>query len=108
MARNSSSVINFPGAGGGIGIITIILGIIAIIALVYFFKKNPDFIRNLMGGKIGVAADAVCATGPHVYQTVSSPITNAQEEKTRCGGRSAVKIIYKGEDVSVFTISFFL
>ena len=89
MARSgSSSVINFPSAGGGIGIITIILGIIAIIALVYFFKKNPNFIRNLMGGKIGVAADAVCATGPHVYQTVGSPITDAPEEKTRCGGRS--------------------
>ena len=87
-SRSSSSVINFPGAGGGIGIITIILGIIAIITLVYFFKKNPNFIKNLMGGKIGVAVDAVCATGPHGYQTVGSPITDAPEEKTRCGGRS--------------------
>ena len=41
-----------------------------------------------MGAKIGVAANAVCATGPHVYQTVGSPITDAPEEKTRCGGRS--------------------
>ena len=73
-SRSSSSVINFPDAGGGTSIITIIIGIITIVALVYFFKKNFNFIRNLMGGKIGVAADAVCATGPHVYQTVGSPM----------------------------------
>ena len=48
------------GAGGSTSYILIIGAIIAI---------------------IGVAVDAVCAT-------VGSPITDAPEEKTRCGGRS--------------------
>lgn len=61
MARGSSSrtsVVNFPGAGGGgTGIITIILGIIAIVVLIYFIKKNPNFLKNLMGGgKVGAVA----------------------------------------------------
>jgi hypothetical protein len=52
-SRSSTSVINFPSAGGGTGIVTIILGIIAIVVLVYFIKKNPNFLSNLMGGKLG-------------------------------------------------------
>jgi hypothetical protein len=64
------------GAGGSTSYILIIGAIIAIVGLIL-----PNFLKNLMGGKIGVAVDAVCAT-------VGSPITDAPEEKTRCGGRS--------------------
>ena len=44
MARASgTSVINFPGAGGGTSYLLIIGAIIAIVGLIYFIKKNPNF-----------------------------------------------------------------
>lgn len=62
------------GGGGTSSLVTIGI-IIFIISIAYFvFIRNPNFLKNLLeGGKVG-AVGGNTATGPNVYQTVSSPI----------------------------------
>ena len=47
--------------GGGASKLLIIGAIIAIIALVLYIRKNPNFLKNLMGGgaKIGAAVEGI-------------------------------------------------
>jgi hypothetical protein len=67
--------INVSG-GGGTSYILIIGAIIAIVGLIYFIRKNPNFLSNLMGGggsKIGAVAET--KPGPNVF-TVVGPIAS--------------------------------
>jgi hypothetical protein len=49
------------GGGGGTSYILIIGAIIAIVGLILFIRKNPNFLKNLMGGgaKIGAAVEGI-------------------------------------------------
>ena len=68
--------------------VALIIGaIIAIIGLIYFIKKNPNFLKNLMGGggKVGAVVGETTVQGPNVYPVVG-PITEStgEESRTRC------------------------
>jgi hypothetical protein len=46
-------------SGGGTNTVFIVGAIIAIIGIIYFIRKNPNFLKNLFGGggKIGAAVE---------------------------------------------------
>jgi hypothetical protein len=61
-------------------ILIILVGIIVVL----YVLKNKNFLKFTTAAPVG----GNTATGPHVYQTVGSPASDAPEEKERCGGRS--------------------
>ena len=72
--------------GGGRSPLVTLLIVIFIIAIAYFvFIRNPNWLKNLMGGKVGVAS-ATHVDGPNVYTVKEAHSVSDNTSDANSGG----------------------